>query len=149
MELVHCQGFVPRGKMKWRGRPPSSSYYTGGPWSSQVVLVVKKPPCNAGDLREAGSVLGMERSPGGGRGNPLQFSCPENPMDRGAWQVMVHGITESQTQQKWLSRHAHGVLTMSQALGSLLDMHYYPLTIPQVRHFYFHLKARKLRLRQV
>ena len=131
MESVHCQGFVARGKRKGRSRPPNNSYYIGGPWSSQVVLVIKNPPSNAGDIREAGSVLGLERSPGE-HGNPLQFSCLENPMDRGAWQVTVHGITESQTQQKWLSRHAHGVLTMSQALGSLLDMHYYPLTIPQL-----------------
>ena len=131
MESVHCQGFVARGKSKGRSRLPNNSYYIGGPWSSQVVLVIKNPPSNAGDIREAGSVLGLERSPGE-HGNPLQFSCLENPMDRGAWQVTVHGITESQTWRKWLSRHAHGVLTMSQALGSLLDMHYYPLTIPQL-----------------
>ena len=45
----------------------------------------------------------LGRSPGGGHGNPLQYSCLENPMDRGAWQAMVHGITKSQTRRKWLS----------------------------------------------
>ena len=54
--------------------------------------VVKKPPTNAEDL---GSVPGWGRSPGGGNGNPLQYSCLENPMDRGAWQATVHGVTKS------------------------------------------------------
>ena len=49
-----------------------------------VVLVVKNPPANAGDLRDVGSILGPGRSPGGGNGNPLQYSCLENPMDREA-----------------------------------------------------------------
>ena len=51
----------------------------------QVVLVVKNPPVNAGDMRDAGSIPGSGRSPGGGRGNPLQYSCLENPMDQGSW----------------------------------------------------------------
>ena len=51
--------------------------------TSQVVLVVKNPPANAGDIREAGSIPGLA-SHGGGHGNPLQYSCLENPMDRGA-----------------------------------------------------------------
>ena len=63
----------------------------------QVALVVKNPPANAGDRREAGSVPGSGRSPGGGNGNPLQYSCLENPMDRGAWWAIVHSITKSQT----------------------------------------------------
>ena len=50
-------------------------------------VVVKNPPANAGDVRETGSVSGSERSPGGGSGNPLQYSYLENPMDRGAWQA--------------------------------------------------------------
>ena len=54
-------------------------------WVSQVVLVVKNPPANAGDLRDAGLIPGLVRSPAGRRGNPLQYSCLENPMDRGAW----------------------------------------------------------------
>ena len=54
-------------------------------WISQVVLVVKNPPANAGDLRDAGLIPGLVRSPAGGHGNPLQYSCLENPRDRGAW----------------------------------------------------------------
>ena len=53
--------------------------------------MVKNPPANAGDL---GSIPGWEISPGEGNGNPLQYSCPENPMDRGAWWVRVHGVTK-------------------------------------------------------
>ena len=52
----------------------------------------KESACNAGDL---GSILGLGRSPGDGSSNPLQYSCLENPMDRGAWQTMVHGVAES------------------------------------------------------
>ena len=52
--------------------------------ASQVALVVKNPPANAGDLKDAGSIPGLGRSPGGGHGNPLQYSCLENPLDRGA-----------------------------------------------------------------
>ena len=62
---------------------------------SQVATVVKNPPANAGDVKDAGSIPGSGRSPGGGHGNPLQYSCLENPMDRGAWQATLHGITES------------------------------------------------------
>ena len=59
--------------------------------------VVKNPPSNAGDIRDAGLIPGSGRSPGGGHGNPLQYSCLENPMDREAWQATVHGVTKSQT----------------------------------------------------
>jgi len=77
-----------------------------GPWylifkvdmyrTSQVVLVVKNPSANAGDIRDTGLIPGLGRSPEGGHGNPLQYSCPENTMDRGAWQATVHrGCKES------------------------------------------------------
>ena len=62
--------------------------------------VVENPPANAEDTRDEGSILESERSPGGGNGNPLQYSCLENSMDRGAWQATVHGVTKSQA---WLS----------------------------------------------
>ena len=71
-----------------------------------VALVVKNPPPSAGDIRDLGSIPGPGRSPGGGHGNPLQCSCLENPMDRGAWRVMVHGVTKSRTRLKRLSTHA-------------------------------------------
>ena len=60
-------------------------------------IVIKNPPVDAGDTRDAGSIPESGRSPGGGRGSPLQYSCLENPMDRGAWRATVHGVAESQT----------------------------------------------------
>ena len=65
-----------------------------------MALVVKNPPASAGDIRDAGSITGLGRSPRGGHSNSLQYSCLENPMDRGAWQAMVLGVTKSQTQLK-------------------------------------------------
>ena len=65
--------------------------------TSQAALVVKNPPPNAGDVRDMGLIPGLGRCPGGGHGNPLQYSCLENPMDRGAWGAIVHRVTESQT----------------------------------------------------
>ena len=74
-------------------------------WTYQVVLVVKNPPANAGDARDAGSIPGSVRSPGGD--NPLQYSCLENSMDRGTCWATVHSVTKSQTQLKWLSKRVH------------------------------------------
>ena len=68
--------------------------------ASQVALVVKNLSANAGDLRDADLISGLGRSPGGGHGNPLQYSCLENPMDRGAWWATVYGAAKSQTQLK-------------------------------------------------
>ena len=65
-----------------------------------MVLVVKTPPANAGDLRDAGSILVSGRSSGGGHDHPLQYSCLENLMDRGAWWATVHRVAESWTQLK-------------------------------------------------
>ena len=62
-----------------------------------MALAVKNPPVNAGDAGDTGSIPGSGRSPGGGNGSPLQYSCLENPMDRGAWWATVHGFTQSQT----------------------------------------------------
>ena len=75
-------------------------------WASQVVLVVKNPPANAGDICDAGLIPGWGISPGGGHGNPLQDSCLENPMDKGAWWATVLGVAKSQTPLKQLSRRA-------------------------------------------
>ena len=76
-----------RGQEKWivrRGVP-------------QVALMVKNLPGNAEHVRDMGSIPGSGRSPGGGHGSPLQYSCLEKPMDRGAWWVTVHRVTKSWT----------------------------------------------------
>ena len=65
--------------------------------ASQVTLVVKNQAANAGDVRDSVSIPGSGRFPGGGQGNPLQYSCLENPMDRGAWRATVHSVAQSQT----------------------------------------------------
>ena len=62
-----------------------------------MALVVKNLPANSGDIRDVGLIPVSGRSPGGGFGTPLQYSCLENPMDRGAWWATVHGVTKSQT----------------------------------------------------
>ena len=66
----------------------------------------KEPACQCRRLREAGSIPGSGRSPGGGHGNLLQYSCLENPLDRGAWRVTVDRVAKSQAWVKWLSMHA-------------------------------------------
>ena len=67
-------------------------------------LVVKNPPANAGDERGSVSIPESEGSPGGENGNPLQYVCLENSMDRGDWWATVHGVANSRTQ---LSTHTH------------------------------------------
>ena len=66
-------------------------------WASQVVLVVKNMPVNAGDVREVGSIPGSASSPGEGYGNPLQYNCLENSTDRGVWWATIHRIAKSWT----------------------------------------------------
>ena len=74
--------------------------------ASQITLLVKKPPANAGvirnerDIRNAGSIPALGRSPGGRHGNPLQYSCLPNPMVRGAWRATVHRVAQSQIRLK-------------------------------------------------
>ena len=75
------------------------SFHKGFPGGS----LVKNPPANAGDV---GLIPGLGRSPGGGPGNPLKYSCLENPMDRGAWQATVHRVAKSWTPLKRLGMHA-------------------------------------------
>ena len=83
-----------------------NSYYIGAfelfipspnSFVSQVALVVKNLPASARDIRDTGSIPGSGRSPGGGHGDPLQNSCLENPMDRGARRATVHRVTKSRT----------------------------------------------------
>ena len=71
--------------------------FPGGVGECHHSVVVKNVPANAGDLRDAGLIPGLGRSPGGGRDNLLQYSCLENSMDRGAWWATVHRVAKSQT----------------------------------------------------
>ena len=68
-------------------------------------LSCKESAYNAGATGDPGSIPGSERSPGTGHSNPLQYSCLENPTDRGAWQAVVHGESKSQTRLKQLSTY--------------------------------------------
>ena len=70
-----------------------------------MVLAVKNPPANAGDIRDVNSIPGPGRFPGGQDDSPLQYSCLENPMDRGVWRATVHRVAKSWTQLKGLSMH--------------------------------------------
>ena len=70
-----------------------------------MVLVLKNMPADAGDIRDAGSVPGLGGSPGGGHGNTLQYSCLDNPMVRGAWWAILHGIADLDTTE--VSTHTH------------------------------------------
>ena len=91
--------------------PSDIKYYLSLDWASQNL------PAKAGDIRDSGLIPGLGRSPGGGHGNPLQCSCPENPMDRGAWKAAVHGVAKSPTWLKWLSMYV--------SLDSVVDSCFY------------------------
>ena len=97
--------------------------------ASQVVLVVKNLPAHAGDIRDLGSVPGLGRSLGEGNGKPLQYSCLENPMDRGAWQAIAYRVAKSQTRLKQLSKQAH-------MPGQAYNLHMFS---PLNELYYFHV----------
>ena len=80
---------------------PGCNHIKGLPWW----LSGKESVCNAGAAQDVGLIPGSGRFPGGENGNPPQYSCLENPMDRGAWWATVHGVTKSQTRLKQLSTH--------------------------------------------
>ena len=84
--------------------------------ASLVAQLVKNPTANAGDSRNAGSIVGSGRSPGVGNGNPLQYSYPENSMDRGTWQGIVHRVTKSRTQ---LKTHTHIHTGLEESSGNV------------------------------
>ena len=83
---------IPMDEGAWRATVPGVTQSQTQLSTAQVVLVVKNPPVNTADKRDLGSIPGLGRSPRGENGNPLQFSCLENYMDRGAWRATVHGL---------------------------------------------------------
>ena len=89
---------------------------------TQAAVVVKNLPAYARDVRNAGSVPGLRRSPGEGNGSPLQYSRLENPMDRGAWWATVHRVTKSWTRLKRLSMHTPYRWLQDQEISSLLGL---------------------------
>ena len=93
MDIYFCLGYTPRNGI-------AGSCDNCG--ASQVVLVLKNPPVNAGDVRDSGLIPGLGRSPGGRHGNQLQYSCLESLMDREAWKAIVHRIAKSRTPLKSL-----------------------------------------------
>ena len=94
-----------RSQIPWNRDKPSLSMTRRFQRTSQVALVVNSLPANARIIRDAGLIPELGRSPGGGDGNPLQYSYLENPMDRGTWWDTVHGVTKSQTRLKRLGLH--------------------------------------------
>ena len=75
----------------------SFNFMGGFPGGTSGKKKKKGPPASSGDIRDTGSISGLGRSPGEGHGNALQYSCLENPMDRGAWRAIVHGLARSPT----------------------------------------------------
>ena len=80
-----------------------------------MALVIKNPPANTGDIRDESSIPRLGRPPGEENGNPLQYSCLENPMDRGAWRATVHGVTRV--------RHDLATKSLNQDKHILLNIH--------------------------
>ena len=87
-----------------------------------MVLVVKHPPAKAGDVKDMGLILGGEDPPGGGPGNPLQYSCLETPMDRGAWRAIAYRVTEGRKRLKQLSTHECTVYHISERVPALWSL---------------------------
>ena len=103
-------------------------------------------PAKAGDTTDAGSIPGLGRSPGGGNGNPLQYSCLENPMDGGAWRAMVHGVTKSRTRQRRLSmcesRNFFFFLSFCSASSLIKNQEDPSVLVKKHNYFYFHSKEK-------
>ena len=108
-----------------------------------MALVVKNSLANARDVRDEGSVPGLERSPGGGHRNPVQYSYLENSMDWGAWQAVVHRVTKSRTHLKQFITHSMHTLARSLEIIILASL----CILPAV--FYLPLKPRALNLTPV
>ena len=95
-------------------------------WPTQLTLVVKNLPANAGNIRDMSSIPGPGRSPEGGHGSPLQYSYLENPVDRGAWWATVHRVTKS-----WTRLSMHAIFHLKRENHSLSCFHFVPLPVSQ------------------
>ena len=111
---IVCISKFPCSALTWEHNPLESQLYAGK--ESFGASQVKNLPASAGAAGAMGSILALGRFPGEGNGNPLQHSCLENPMDRGAWRAAVHGVTKDQT---WLSMCAQSPLLTSHLEWSL------------------------------
>ena len=91
--------------------------------ASQVALVVKNLPASTGDVKDAGLIPGLGRPPGKGNGNPLQYYCLENPVDRVTWQAIIHGISKIWTRLEWLGTWARTswVISLSYQVSTSLS----------------------------
>ena len=105
-------------KKKKRNTHTHTHTHTGFPGGTRV----KNPCANGGDTGNVGSIPGLGRFPGGGSGNPHQYSCLENPMDTGDWRAIIHGVTKSRTQPKRLSMYTHTHTHILQTL-KIKDLH--------------------------
>ena len=108
-DLVVLGNRETQGEREWWG--DSWFWKQSGQTHLSVVccsLVAKNPLVKAGNIWDMGSIPGLKRSPGEGNGNTFQYSCLENPMDRGAWRAAVHGVAKSWTWLRWLSTSTHG-----------------------------------------
>ena len=120
MDLPFLGCFISGSYIVW----PLESGFFYFSWTSQVALVVKNPPANAGDIGDPGSIPGSGRSPGGANDNPLRYSCLENSMDRGAWWATVYMVAKSQTS---LSTFFH----LTKSIWDSLPCCVHPLTTGQ------------------
>ena len=106
--------------------------------------VVKNLPASAGDMRDVGLIPGLGRPPGEGHGSPLQYSCLENPIDRGPWRATVHRVMKSQTRLKWLSTHVgtwdcyFQQVVVSRMLTRMPRVGWQPGDITVVQRWYLH-----------
>ena len=106
-------------------------------WASQVAVVAKDLPPSVGDVRDTGLIAGLGRSPGEGSGNPLQYSCLENPMDRGARRAIVRKVAKSQIWLKQFSIHAHSYSVISTFNQLKQAWRYKKKSIPLPAFLYF------------
>ena len=108
-----CPEIIILGSLSFGTRAVYSNYTRQR--ASPRGAMIKKPPANAGDIRYLGSIHGLGRSPRGTNNKPLQYSCLENPMDRGAWQALIHRVTKSWTLPKQLSMHLLDITSQSKS----------------------------------